>query len=68
MMEDINVKEGDPLPKKENIVWLCFVEAEVPLLKRLFNKPDTAPALNKLKADLASILSSESRITLVEEP
>jgi len=68
MMEDVDVNEGDPLPTIENIVWLCFVEAEVPLFKRLFNKPDTAPALNKLKADLASILSSESRITLVEEP
>ncbi len=68
MMEYTDVKENDPPPTKENIVWLCFVEAEVPLLKRLFNKPDTTPALNKLQAELASILSSEPRITLVEEP
>ena len=68
MIEDISVKESDPLPTKDNIVWLCFVEAEVPLLNRLFSKPDTTPALNKLQADLASILSSEPRITLVEEP
>jgi hypothetical protein len=67
-MMDFTAKENDPLPMKENIIWLCFVEAEVPLLKRLFKKPDTAPALNKLDADLSSILNSEPRITLVDEP
>ena len=67
VMDYGNMKEDDPLPAKEDIVWTCFAEAEVSLWKRLFKKPDTAPALGKLKADLASVLGSEPGITLVEE-
>lgn len=55
-------------PLKENVVWHCFVTAEVFFWKRLFQKIDTAPALAKLHADLAQILASEPEITLVEEP
>ncbi len=68
VMDYADMKDDDPLPEKEDIVWSCFVEAEVPLLKRLFKKLDAAPALGKLNADLATILGSEPRITLVEEP
>jgi hypothetical protein len=59
---------SDPPPPKEQIIWHCFAVAEIPLLKRLFNKPDTGPALLKLNADLSDILSSDPRIVLTEEP
>jgi hypothetical protein len=51
-----------------NIVWHCFAAAEVPLLKRLFRKPDTSAALAKLDADLRAILVAEPLIVLVDEP
>ncbi|WP_202840739.1 hypothetical protein [Luteimonas saliphila] len=55
-------------PTNGKITWHCFPAAEVPLFKRLFGKPDTSAALSKLNADLRSILSTESAITLVAEP
>lgn len=68
MTDYSTAKEGDPPPPKEQIIWHCFAVAEIPLLKRLFNKPDTGPALLKLNADLSDILSSDPRIVLTEEP
>lgn len=68
MTDYSTAKEGDPPPPKEQIIWRCFAVAEIPLLKRLFNKPDTGPALLKLNADLSDILSSDPRIVLTEEP
>ncbi|KAF1712772.1 hypothetical protein [Pseudoxanthomonas sacheonensis] len=61
-------QESDPPPPKEHIFWHCFAVAEIPLLKRLFNKSDTGPALLKLNADLSDILSSDPRIVITEEP
>ena len=55
-------------PSKSTITWHCFPAAEIPFFKRLFGKPDTSAALSKLDADLRTILSSESAITLVAEP
>ena len=68
IVEDGDVNEHNPPPAKENIVWHCFVEAEISIFKRLFNKPDVVPARNKLTADLARILASEAQITMVDEP
>ena len=55
-------------PPKESIVWHCFVEAEVPFLKRLFKKIDTSEALADLDSALREILEAESEIELVPEP
>ena len=68
MTDYSTAQENDPPPSKEQVVWHCFAVAEIPLLKRLFNKPDTAPALQKLNADLSDILSSDPRIVLTEQP
>jgi hypothetical protein len=59
-------KEDDPPPATGDVLWTCFAMAEVSFLKRLFTRPDTAPAVAKLNADLAAILSAEPRITLVD--
>ena len=55
-------------PTKEQIVWHCFVVAEVPFFKRLFRKVDTQPMVDKLNVDIAQILRSEPTVTLVEQP
>ena len=60
--------DDDALPKNEDVVWHCFVTAEVFFWKRLFRKIDTASAVAKLHADLGRILAAEPQITLVEEP
>lgn len=54
-------------PTAEQIVWICFVAAEVPLLKRLFARPDTAPAIAALRRTLAGILAAEPSITLLDD-
>ncbi|SUS05901.1 conserved hypothetical protein [uncultured Defluviicoccus sp.] len=59
---------GDAPPAKENVVWHCFSTAEIPLLKRLFKRPDTSFALSKLDEDLRTILSQEPKISLVAQP
>jgi hypothetical protein len=62
-------RPGDPPPAKDNIVWVCFAEAEIPLWKRLFKRPDTSAALARLDNDLSSILNDEPSIALrVVEP
>jgi hypothetical protein len=58
---------SDDQPNKE-ITWHCFPVVEIPLLKRLFKRPDTSIALSKLNTDLHAILSAEPAITLVAEP
>ncbi len=63
-VDDIGEREVE----RSEIVWHCFPVAEVPFFKRLFGKPDTAAALQKLSSDLESILVEETTITLVAEP
>jgi hypothetical protein len=67
-MTDMEATPDDPLPKKEDVVWHCFVTAEVFFWKRLFRKIDTTHAVAKLQADIGRILAAEPTITLVEEP
>jgi hypothetical protein len=57
---------GDPAPNKDEVMWHCFVIAEVFFWKRLFRKIDTTPAVAKLHTDLGSILQAEPTIFLVE--
>ena len=61
-------QRGDAPPSNENVVWHCFSAAEVPLLRRIFKRPDTSVALSKLDQDLRTILSQEPRISLVAQP
>jgi hypothetical protein len=68
MMEFSDVKEEDPPPAKDDVIWHCFAVAEVPFWKRIFKKPDTSISLAKLDKDLNAILSNNPGITLVEEP
>ena len=58
----------DGQPSGNPITWHCFATAEVPLLKRIFGKPDTGPALSELSGHLHAILSAEAGITLVAAP
>ena len=60
--------EDDAPPPMEDIVWTCFVQAEVPFFKGLFKKPDTTQSVKALSSELKSILESEPRISRVEEP
>lgn len=66
MMDFESVHDGTS--NKEDIVWHCFVTAEIPFFKRLFRKIDTASAVSKLNADIARILAAEPQIKLVDEP
>jgi hypothetical protein len=54
-----------PPPAAEDIVWICFVVAEVPLPKRLFARPDTVPAVAALRQKLLDVLDAEPSITLL---
>ena len=59
--------EREP-PKKEDIVWHCFVTCEIPFWKRLFKRIDPQPLIKKLTEELSSILTSEPGIEFVDEP
>ena len=60
--------EYDPPPQKDEIVWSCFVGAEIPFFKRIFKKIDTTIEKTKLENDIHEILKAESSILLVDEP
>ena len=61
-------KPGDDPPAREEVIWHCFATAEVPFLRKLFQKVDTAPAVSKLYTDLGKILRAEPEIKLVDAP
>ena len=58
----------EAVPKKEDVIWHCFVVCEVPFWKRLFKRIDSQPHRKKLAEQVSAILASESRIQMVEEP
>jgi hypothetical protein len=59
----------DPrVPQKDEIIWHCFVECEVPFWKRIFKRVNTQESRDRLCDDLSSILASEPAIVLVPEP
>lgn len=62
------VDEEPVLPSKEQIVWRCFVAAEVPHFVRYFRKVDTSSAVSKLYSDLGDILLREPTVVFLEEP
>jgi len=67
MTSNLAIQPRDP-PPKEDIIWRCFVVAEVPHYVRFLRKVDTAPAIARLYSSLAEILRSEREITFVETP
>jgi len=60
--------EDDPPPPATDMVWTCFVEAEVSIFKKLFKKMDATEQVRTLAAEVRSILVSESHILMVDEP
>lgn len=64
--DNIPASQDNNLPLKEDVLWHCFINADVFFWKRWFHKIDTATAVAKLDADLASILAAEKHITLTD--
>lgn len=60
-----NVESDEDDATARPIVWRCFVEAEVPILKKLFARPDTAAAKAKLRAELVQVLTDDPSIRWV---
>lgn len=67
MVETEN-ESAETTPQNNEMTWHCFVVAEVPFLKKIFGKVDTSEAVKKLTKELETILASEPRITLIEQP
>ncbi|WP_051279511.1 hypothetical protein [Chitinilyticum aquatile] len=66
---DINEAGGSGTPSKQDqIVWSCFVEAEIPLLRKLWRKPDTQPAVKSLFGQIRQIIAAEPLHRLCESP
>jgi hypothetical protein len=59
------VREGDPPSRKDEVVWVAFATAEVPLLRRWFGKVDPVPAVVALDAALRAILV-EAQVDFVD--
>jgi hypothetical protein len=58
----------DPPPSAADMIWHCFVEAELPPFARLFKRIEASGSLDKLDADLRAILTTEAGIEIVPEP
>lgn len=59
---------GITFPRGGDVVWTCIVVAEVPLIKRLFRAPDTAPELSALYAQVKRIVAGARGPLFVDEP
>src|SRR5438105_2089850 len=46
----------DPPPSGKDVTWTCIVEAELPIFSRLFKRMETGPAVQKLYAEVGTIL------------
>lgn len=55
-------------PEGGNVVWHCFIEADVPFFANLFKKIDPSVQVEKVGRDLANLFSNTPHIQLVEEP
>jgi len=63
---DESDEETNKTVQKENIVWHCFVEAEISFFKKFFSKVNTIEAMEKLNNELKDILEKEKSINLAE--
>lgn len=67
-VDDMDSKGNILEPNEENIIWHCFVEADVPFFKKLFGKIDAEPAKREVAKVLTELLDSTQHVTEVEEP
>ena len=65
---DPKVAEPGDSDTDPDIIWHCFVSADLPLWARLFRRRQIRLALHKLDAAVGSILAACDEITLVPEP
>ncbi|MCZ8531712.1 hypothetical protein E5672_19550 [Alteromonas portus] len=55
-------------PTNESVVWHCFIEADIPFFRNLFNKINPTESKEKVATALAKLLSSAGHIKEVSEP
>lgn len=67
-VHDGDLADEDDPPSAEAMTWTCFVEAEVPVIKKLFKKIDPGEQVAALTGQLKSILDAEPAILMVDEP
>jgi len=68
IVNEMEQEDSTTIPDKSEIIWHCFVVAEVPFLKKLFGRINTQPGIKKLSQELESILLTEPEIEPVPEP
>jgi len=56
------------VPRGHEVVWSCFVTAELPLLRRLWRRPDTAAATQALFDRVRALIGSEVSNQLCDAP
>ena len=54
--------------KKEEIIWHCFIDAEIPFLKKIIKVVNTKQGKEQLYREIRNILSSEPGIEFVSAP
>lgn len=59
---------NDTPPRGKDVVWTCTVVAEVPLWKRFFRQPDTAPEVAEFLVRVKRLLVAAPGTALVDEP
>jgi hypothetical protein len=66
---NVDNPDNDAAPASgRDVIWSCFVAAEKPFFSNPFKKLDAGPAVSRLGQEVESMLRSEPRITLTEEP
>ena len=63
---DIEEDISEVDPTSEEMIWHCFVTAEVSFVKKLLGRIDTSEGVNKLTNELLHILEAEPGIRLAE--
>jgi len=61
-------KPGDPKPRGDEVVWSCFVEAEVPFWSRLWRPPATEAEVSDMFSLVHRLIAAEPRNQFCGEP
>ena len=67
-VDDMNESGEFVEPTNENIVWHCFVQADVPFFTKLFSRINPENSVNEIASVLNSVIKNTSHISEVEEP
>ena len=67
-VDEIDKNNELKLHINESVVWHCFIEADIPLFRRWFNKINPTESKDKVAIALAKLLDSNGHITEVSEP